>query len=197
MAPTTHRLGGGNKRGRAYVIQGQTDPDSRYRRGSYLFSVSFIMMFPRVEKTMKDILSMGLRTHICFTLMQKRNRQHPEMRMTNAACNVLSGLFSVRDSHVFLLALCFAPELKSLSCWLVQISTVPDELLRQLLHEGVNLDPLILHASRSEKQQEYHFIRKKKQAQLTPSYWNYSCTFTTLSQNPGNVINKQGFTDGS
>lgn len=32
--------------------------------GSYLFSVSFMMMVPRVENTMKDIRSMGLQNSV-------------------------------------------------------------------------------------------------------------------------------------
>lgn len=101
----------------------------------YLFSVSFMMIFPRVEKTMKDILSMGLQTHSCYKWIlakyRKRNIQKHE--------------------------------------WLILL--VPDKLLCQLLHKRVNFYPLILYASRSEKQQKNNLIRKSV---LLPWMTNYN-----------------------
>lgn len=109
-----------NKSGHVYqcsaVPQGGKDPDTvqvLFSCGSYLFSVSFMMMFPREEKTMKDIRSMGLQTHRCFTLT----------RISKQNIHILERL----------------------------ILLLPDKFLCQLLHKGVNLYPVILHTSRSEK----------------------------------------------
>lgn len=81
------------------------------------------MMFPRVEKTMKDIRSMGLQTHICFTSAQENTENFQAIE------------------------------------WLIRL--LPDKLLCQLVHKGVNLCPVILHTSRSEKEQKQNLIRKK------------------------------------
>ena len=65
--------GESTQRGRAvHVWTAWADTGIQYRleehnvgrvqaREPYLFSVSFIMVFPRVEKTMKDIRSIGLK----------------------------------------------------------------------------------------------------------------------------------------
>ena len=90
----------------------------------YLFSVSFMMMFPRVEKTMKDILSIGLQTHSC---------------VTSSSINAETKKITIQQHN-----------------WLILL--VPDKLLCQLLHKGVNLCPVMLHTSRSEK---YDFMESK------------------------------------
>lgn len=81
------------------------------------------MMFPREEKTMKDIRSMGLQTHICFALTQENTENFQTLE------------------------------------WLIRL--LPDKLLCQLVHKGVNLCPVILHTSRSDKEQKQNLIWKK------------------------------------
>lgn len=66
-----------NKRGLVCRLQRGSCKLSEWRTcsaESHLFSVSFIMMVPRVEKTMKDILSMGLQKHARLTFGEKHLR---------------------------------------------------------------------------------------------------------------------------
>lgn len=66
-----------NKRGLVCRLQRGSCKHSEQRTcsaESHLFSVSFIMMVPRVEKTMKDILSMGLQKHARLTFGEKHLR---------------------------------------------------------------------------------------------------------------------------
>lgn len=99
-----------------------------------LFSVNFMIVVPREEKTMKDMRSIGLK---------QKNKPDPRLiHITSADFHFIRSEWEIMHEHVYVYIYVINFKIPSKKA-------LPYELLSQAFHKRVNLCPMISDTSRS------------------------------------------------